>query len=301
MVPRNHFDANVRNIVEKLRSRLNRRLQKLARWGDNPVDDRQPAEIRMQLRSNFHTQFKSSFGGLLNLPISSSQPVPSRLPVSSSANVLTKTQQNPSYPVTAASAVSGTALSSSGAGANIPSFSTDRTAGLAQNRVANMFNTDGQGVASPPPASLQQNLFSATLTGSSASQMQSQLPAANLSSTGVGTPGGAGSLNGMLSSVRGANISIGGVKMDLEAIRASQMQSVEELSMALKSDESLTATALASIPVEHLVATTLARAGDGLESNNTVDIKAATSTEVDDPPGPLPDSELPRAVSSDLS
>lgn len=283
-------DANICKIVEKLRSRLNRRLQKLARWGDNPVDDRQPAEIRMQLRSNFHTQFKSSFGGLLNLPIPSSQPVPSRLPVSSSTNALTKTQQNPSHTVTAASIALGTALSSSCAGANISSFSTDRTAGLAQNRVANMFNSDGLGVGNPPPACLPQNLFSTAPIALAALQMQSQLPASNLTSTGVGTPGSVGNLNGMLNSVRGATISMGGVKMDLEAIRASQMQSVEELSMALKSEEFVAATALASTSSEPLIATTLAHAGDGLDPakcdglaishSETVDIKLVTPAEV---------------------
>ena len=148
------------NIVEKLRSRLNRRLQKLARWGDNPVDDRQPAEIRMQLRSNFQTQFKSSFGGMLNIPVPSLQPAPSRSLVSSSVNNLIKTQQNSSYPVIASSAVSGPALSSSGAGADFSLFSTDQVAGLIQNRVTNMFNTDGQRAGSPPPACTQQNLFS---------------------------------------------------------------------------------------------------------------------------------------------
>lgn len=51
---------------DKLKFRLNRRLQKLARWADKPMDDRQPGELRVMLRSfsTFPTQFKSSFKGV---------------------------------------------------------------------------------------------------------------------------------------------------------------------------------------------------------------------------------------------
>jgi hypothetical protein len=205
--------------LEKLKSRLNRRLQKLARWGDKPVDDRQPSELRMQLRNNIQMPLKSSYGGLINLPA----PVPyNTLPNSTIMNtrgqptVLNSTSSTSSQPGVAAPNPLSVASSA-------PSSSSL----IAFDKMVKVSLSQQQADTTPCHGDL------AVSTTAQPLAQQTNLP--NFSAASAINAGGSGL--SMLDAMGGTALSVGGMKMDLDAIRALQMQSVKELSEALKGDD----------------------------------------------------------------
>lgn len=221
--------SHVTNNTEKLKSRLNRRLQKLARWGDKPVDDRQPAEMRMQLRNNIQMPLKSSFGGLINLPAPVSYSMHSQLAAANSTITSTRSQPTNLYPTSTSSnqlsALSSSSLSVVSSAPSSSFIASDKRDGPNQQRGDTEFSHEV--LSDTTPARLIQPHFSS---------LHGQLTAA--SATGASSSGttisNSGSGLSMLGAMGGTGLSMGGMKMDLDAIRALQMQSVKELSEALK-------------------------------------------------------------------
>lgn len=241
---------------------MNRRLQKLARWGDKPVDDRQPAEMRMLLRSNIQPQFKPSYGAVMNSS-ANSQP---QLMGTSSASVSSRSQsiQNNIVAIPSASAKSSVIVHAAIANPlTVPPTLPDRSLSLTENKDGNLFNREG--LSSTPSSSFttasSQQAISIGLPAFSSLHEQSQIFGLNPSSssskgtvsvaplTGVSvSPSGESdssdvrlkSMNMNMMGAMGGGMSmcrlpgtIGG-KIDIDAIRTLQMQSVKELSDALK-------------------------------------------------------------------
>jgi hypothetical protein len=214
-----NFSQYAMYILEKLKSRLNRRLQKLARWGDKPVDDRQPSELRMQLRNNIQMPLKSSYGGLINLPA----PAPYNTPANSTITntrgqptVLNSTSSTSSQPGIAAS-TSLSVVSSAPSSSSLIAFDKMVKVSLNQQQADTMSSHGGLAVST------------------TAQQLALQNNAPNFSTASTISAGGSGL--SMLGAMGGTSLSMGGMKMDLDAIRALQMQSVKELSEALKGDD----------------------------------------------------------------
>ena len=241
-----------------MKSRVNRRLQKLARWGDKPVDDRQPAEMRMMLRSGIQPQFRPSYGSVMT-GSATSQPLGTGSAFMSSRSQST---QNLTAAVSNSNSRSSAILHSATAAAALtaPSTLPNRSLSLNENKDGNLLNREGLSSSSSSTIAITQALpafsnlheqseifgLNPSPSGSSSSSSSkgtsseapinkvSAAPSDEKCSTNgkvmsmgmMGTMGGGMSMGGMSST--------GGAKIDIDAIRALQMQSVKELSDALK-------------------------------------------------------------------
>ena len=230
--------------TEKLKNRLNRRLQKLARWGDKPVDDRQPAEMRLQLRSNVVTQFKSSYGGMINMPTTGSQSVYNQV-----AAISTRIQSYSAAPLPiqnathTVSAVTSVAPSSSSASSSLPSSSSSSSSSQpserdSQQKVTNMFNPEGLSASSSLSA-IQLPTQRAALPPFATIQNQQENPSVTQLNAPTNLMGGSTSTStgSMMGTLGSSGLSMGGITTDLESIKALQMQSVKEVSEALRSSD----------------------------------------------------------------
>lgn len=179
--------------------------------------------MRMQLRNNIQMPLKSSYGGLIILPAPVSYNTTANSTVMNTRGqptILNSTLSTSSQP-------SVTALSSLSAAASAPSssslvaFDKMTNVSLNQQQADTMSRHGGQAVsAAAQPLPHQSNLpnFSSQPGAASA-----------VSASGSGLS--------MLGAMGGTALSMGGMKMDLDAIRALQIQSVKELSEALKGDD----------------------------------------------------------------
>ena len=210
---------------EKLKSRLNRRLQKLARWGDKPVDDRQPAEMRMQLRNNIQMPLKSSFGGLINLPapvIYSTTANSTIMNTRGQPTILSSSSSTSSQPSVTAS-ISISVATSAPSSSSLIAFDKMVKVNVNQQQADAMSSHGGVTVSTAAqPLGQQPNM-------PNFSSVHGQLTAASAGGSGLS----------MLGAMGGTALSMGGMKMDLDAMRALQMQSVKELSEALKGGDRL--------------------------------------------------------------
>jgi hypothetical protein len=204
--------------TDKLKFRINRRLQKLARWGDKPMDDRQPGELRVMLRSSsaFPTQFKSSFKGVTYI-----QPP---APVYQVPAYQNRIQTGPYMPTPIVSSVP----------AVVPSSSSSFSAGFIslpqrdeQQKMSNLFNPD-VAVTTQSSSSTHQ---------SSSIAVQKNLPgiaALNLPSSGSSSMFSAVGSSSMGMAMGG--VSTGGGTM--EFVRENQQKILKETSDALKEQAS---------------------------------------------------------------
>ena len=227
--------------TEKLKNRLNRRLQKLARWGDKPVDDRQPAEMRLQLRSNVVTQFKSSYGGMINMPTTGSQSVYNQV-----AAISTRIQSYSAAPLpiqNVAPTVSAVAPVAPSSSSSLPSSSSSSSSQPSerdsQQKVTNMFNPEG--VSAPSSISaIQLPTQRAALPPFASIQNQQENPSVtslNLTPPSNLMGGGTTSTVSMMGTLGSSGLSMGGISTGLESMKALQMQSVKEVSEALRSSD----------------------------------------------------------------
>ena len=190
---------------EMLKTRLNRRLQKLARWGDKPVDDRQPAEMRMQLRSNVVTQFKSSYGGMINMPTTGSQSIYNQV-----AAISTKIQSYSAAPIPISNVTHSAMTGNTVAPSSSSSSSSQPSERDSQQKVTNMFNTEGLSVSNSLPAT-QLSVQKANLP--SFATVQNQIESSTVTPIFAASNSmGSSSTVGVLGS---AGLSMGGITTDL--------------------------------------------------------------------------------------
>lgn len=238
LVPSDNYASTILHDLddtEKLKNRLNRRLQKLARWGDKPVDDRQPAEMRLQLRSNVVTQFKSSYGGMINMPTTGSQSVCNQV-----AAISTRIQSYSAAPLPiqnftpTVSALIPVAPSSS----SLPSSSSSQPSERdSQQKVTNMFNPEGVS-ASTSISAIQLPTQRAALPPFATIQNQQENPSViSLNAPMNLMGGGTTSTTSMMGTLGSSGLSMGGISTGLESMKALQMQSVKEVSEALRSGD----------------------------------------------------------------
>ena len=211
---------------------MNRRLQKLARWGDKPVDDRQPAEMRMMLRSGIQPQFRPSYGSVTNGSATSQLQIGT-----SSASMSSRSQSTHLPPQSSSSSLSSTvAITPHVILQTLPAFSN-------LHEQSEIFGLN--------PSSSNTN--SSSSKGTSPVAPITNAPAAP-SSEVYSTNGKVMSMDMMGTIVGGMSMggisSTGGGKIDIDAIRALQMQSVKELSDALKGKDRLVSTLPSSPSIE---------------------------------------------------
>ena len=212
---------------------MNRRLHKLARWGDKPVDDRQPAEMRMMLRSGIQPQFRPSYGSVTNGSATS------QLQIGTNSASMSSRSQSTHLPSQTSSSLSSTiAITPHVILQTLPAFSN-------LHEQSEIFGLN--------PSSSNTN--SSSSKGTSSVAPINNAPAAP-SSEACSTNGKVMSLDMMGTIVGGMSMggisSTGGGKIDIEAIRALQMQSVKELSDALKGKDRLASTLPCSPSIEAL-------------------------------------------------
>jgi hypothetical protein len=199
------------------------------------MDDRQPAEMRVQLRSNIQTQFKSSFAGIINIPV----PIPAyshgtgqSLTNSSSTARVQPAQLvsgNLYTPTPIASSVLSSvptpsapysSSSSSPAGIiTLPQRDNDSSFQLNEHRdnVGSLFNPQ----EADSPVASNSNVKTAT-TRIAATQ---QHPIGGMGGVSLG-------MGGISAEGEG-----GGMNMDIEALRAMQVKSMKIATEALRASE----------------------------------------------------------------
>ena len=211
--------------------------------------------MRIALRSNFQTQFTSSFAGIINVPA----PVPQL--TASSSSTYTRGQYNPTpvqpakivAPVVAVAAVPASASAPSSSQASTSSLVTaitppvtssidsEASLSLNQSQDGNLFS-----IKPSTPGITTEQIAPPSLPSFSTLQEQSQMFGLNPTNdkkgsesvSGSVTPSLSSSMSGMLGGMSMGGMTAGtGGKVDIEAIRLMQMQSVKELSAALKVTE----------------------------------------------------------------
>jgi hypothetical protein len=180
--------------------------------------------MRIQLRSSVLTQFKSSYGGMINMPTTGSQAVYNQV-----AAVSAKIQSYSVTPLPLMNAINTTIPAVSAAPSSSSSQPPDRD---SQQKVTNMFNTEGSSASNPLSAN-QPTMQRTVIPKVAAVQTQPENPAL----APVSAPSNLMGFSSLMGTLSSPGLSMGGVTTDLESIKALQMQSVKEVSEALRSSD----------------------------------------------------------------
>ena len=135
------------------------------------------------------------------------------------------------------SAVTSVAPSSSSASSSLPSSSSSQPSERdSQQKVTNMFNPEGVSASSSLSA-IQLPTQRAALPPFATIQNQQENPSVTQLNAPTNLMGGGTSTGSMMGTLGSSGLSMGGITTDLESIKALQMQSVKEVSEALRSSD----------------------------------------------------------------
>ena len=228
------------------------------------MDDRQPAEMRLSLRSGVQTQFKSSFAGISNIPIPVQAPAYTTSRIIDQQRVpyvipIAPAPSNPSTVAASLTAASAAVAATTAAAIAIASAAASTCAPSSSGAIVTV-TKPAAALSLPSFSSLhdQSQLFGLNNSSSSSSGAPSGgvMPVATSSSASNSGKSMMGSMGGMsmgmgMGGMSMGGVSSGGMKMDFDAVRAMQMQSVKELSALIKGEESVSSSSSSSttIPV----------------------------------------------------